>query len=78
MATEISREVADRVIASMKDAGLSKSKLAELTGIPYSTLGRKLVGRTEFTFGELFSIAEVVGERPSAFVPSVFEQRAAA
>jgi len=78
MATDIRREVADKVAAAMGRAEVSKLRLAEVTGIPYSTLGRKLNGRGEFTFEELYLIAEALGERPSSFVPSVFEARAVA
>jgi transcriptional regulator with XRE-family HTH domain len=70
---EIGREVAILVLAAMGEAEMSKSRLAEATGIPYSTLNRKLMGRSEFTFEELFMIAQATDTRPSAFVPSAFE-----
>lgn len=78
MATQDSRmadirtEVTTRVLAAMGSAELSKLKLAETTGIPYSTLNRKLMGRSEFSFEELFLIAEATHRRPSDFVPRAF------
>lgn len=77
MATETSNEVAVKVKAALLDSGLSKLAAAEKTGIPYSTLNRKLGGHVEFTFDELFRIASVTGVRPSEFVPRAFLEAAA-
>ncbi|MAM53389.1 helix-turn-helix domain-containing protein [Microbacterium sp. UBA3394] len=71
---DIGREVATLVLAAIGDAGLSKSKVADLSGIPYSTLNRKLMGRGEFSFEELYLLAEATGRRPSDFTPSAFAQ----
>lgn len=78
MATELSREVGTLVLAAMGQAELSKSRVAELTGIPYSTLGRKLIGAADFSFDELYRIAVATGRRPSDFVPRAFDIRAEA
>jgi transcriptional regulator with XRE-family HTH domain len=73
MATEITREVAGLVSMAILQSEVSKSRIADLTGIPYSTLNRKLKGSSaDFTFPELFAIARVVGVQPSAFIPSPF------
>ncbi|MGO1410388.1 MAG: helix-turn-helix domain-containing protein [Microbacterium sp.] len=51
-------------------SGQSRRAISKETGIPYATLNRKLAGRSEFTFSELFLISDVLGVRPSQFVPS--------
>lgn len=58
------------VAAALVTAGKSKSWVAERTGIPYSTLGRKIIGGTEFTISELLTIAEVLGVSPASLLPS--------
>ena len=55
------RQFADRVEASRANADIPVLKLAELTGIPKSTLQRKLKGVDEFSAGQLTSIASVLG-----------------
>ena len=55
------RQFADRVEASRANADIPVLKLAELTGIPKSTLQRKLKGVDEFSAGQLTAIASVLG-----------------
>jgi len=55
------RAFADRVEASRANADIPVLKLAELTGIPKSTLQRKLKGVDEFSAGQLVAIATVLG-----------------
>lgn len=69
---ELRQEVATLVLAAIGAAEISKSKLADLTGIPYSSLNRKLIGRAEFSFEELFLIADATGRMPSDFTPRAF------
>jgi len=69
--------IAQSVSQAIVTAGKSKSWLAEATGIPYSTLGRKLLGKTEFNFSELLSIAEALEISPARFVPAEFRTLAA-
>ena len=59
-------------------AGKSKNWLAEDSGIPYSTLGRKLKGDTEFTITEILAVAESLGIHPSRLLTPEFGVRAAA
>lgn len=58
--------------AAIVDANLSKTSVADKTGIPYSTLSRKLKGRGDFSFEELFAIARATGVPASTFTPSAF------
>ncbi|WP_119698641.1 helix-turn-helix domain-containing protein [Microbacterium halotolerans] len=60
---------ASAVEAAIERSGRSRRAISNETGIPYATLNRKLAGRSEFTFSELFLISEVLGVRPSRFVP---------
>jgi len=63
----LGKHVADTLAAKER----SKLWLAGKTGIPYSTLGRKLLGRTtEFTFSDLLAIADALEVTPAALIPS--------
>lgn len=73
MATDqIAEQVAGIVSRAIVAAGKTKKQIAEATGIPYTTLGRKLLGTTEFTFTELKMIADALGVAPSTFTPPAF------
>ena len=63
----LGKHVADTLAAKER----SKLWLAGKTGIPYSTLGRKLLGRTtEFTFSDILAIADALEVTPLALIPS--------
>lgn len=47
--------------AELARAGISKNQLAVKTGIPYSTLLKKLNGGSQFLFSEIVAIKEVLG-----------------
>ena len=55
----------------MDNKGISKRKLANVTGIPFATLDRKLrgVGKSAFTFPELSAIAEHLDCSVSDLIP---------
>lgn len=55
-----------------KDAEISIRKLAATTGIPPTTLLRKLsgLGTSSFTVPELYSIAGAIGRPMSALIPA--------
>lgn len=69
---------AEAVRAAIHDSGRSKQSISDETGIPYSTLNRKVAGKTEFLFSELYLIAEAVGVPPSAFTPPAFQRMTSA
>ncbi|MCW4458154.1 helix-turn-helix transcriptional regulator [Microbacterium sp. MPKO10] len=72
MATDhITAEQADKVAAAVERAGMSRTKLADLTGIPYTTLGRKINGHTSFTAVEIYDIAIALNTAPAALMPQV-------
>jgi transcriptional regulator with XRE-family HTH domain len=54
------------VEARRKDANLTQTTLAELTGIPLATLNRYLRGHGSLPFRHLASIADALGTTPSA------------
>ncbi|GLU91303.1 helix-turn-helix domain-containing protein [Agromyces sp. NBRC 114283] len=66
------REAADKVAAAILRSGRSKASVAQAAGIPHTTFTRKINGDTEFTFGELLRIAEVLEIAPSNLTPSAF------
>lgn len=72
MATEaswIQKELIVLIGAAMEVSGLSARELAERAGIPFTTLARKLVGDSDFSFAELYEIARIVQLPPSLLVP---------
>lgn len=75
------REVAEQCAAAVQSAisasGKTKLSISEHTGIPYATLNRKLAGKSEFTFAELFLLAEDLGVNPATFTPSPFREAVA-
>lgn len=74
MAEEVARYVSQAIVTK----GLTKQHIAEVTGIPYSTLSRKLLGRTEFTFTELALVADALNVSPSSLIPSAFALKVSA
>ena len=72
MATQIDREVADLVLKAMGDAEVSRASLALKSGIPLTTLRRKLDALVGFNFEELYRVAGALGVMPSQFTPELF------
>ncbi len=56
-----------RVRDSFAASGLSLNALAEATGIPRTTLRRKLAGLAEFTFSELIRLAAALDSDVAAW-----------
>lgn len=56
------------VRGALATAGVQRIEVAKKTGIPQSTLGRRLGGSAEFTVHEFFRIAEVCGVPASELV----------
>lgn len=75
---EITAQLADRVAAAKERAGITRTALAESTGIPYSTLGRKLDGFSDFTMPDIYRIAKALGVAPASLLPAAFTAKAAA
>jgi lambda repressor-like predicted transcriptional regulator len=69
---------ADAVSKAITGTGRTKTWVSDQTGIPYSTLNRKLAGKADFTFSELLLIAETLGVSPAAFTPPQFARAEAA
>ena len=68
----IRSEVAGKVLVALAAADRSKKWLSIKTGIPYSTLDRKLRAQAEFNFADLAEIAQALEVKPSDFTPTVF------
>lgn len=66
-------QIGASVSEALSDAGRNKLWLSEQTGIPRTTLNRKMLGRqSEFTMTELLAVAEALGVAPSRFTPPAF------
>jgi transcriptional regulator with XRE-family HTH domain len=63
--------IARRVDESRRSSGCSRSYLAEVVGIPRTTLNRKLAGRSDFTIPELSDIGDALGVKPSVWLRGV-------
>lgn len=72
MATEaswIQKELIGLIGSEMERSALSARELAERSGIPFTTIARKLVGGGDFSFAEIYEIAQVLQLPPSHLVP---------
>ncbi|KAM9863098.1 hypothetical protein ACI1US_00983 [Leucobacter sp. BZR 635] len=72
MATELNQEVARLVLAEMGKAEMSRASLSVASGIPLTTLRRKLDAVVGFNFEELYRVAGALSTTPSAFTPRAF------
>lgn len=63
--TPLTVSVAAEIQARMHDAGLSIRDLSTATGIPSSTLQRRLAAHSPFDLGELSTIADVLRVKAS-------------
>lgn len=68
--------IAQQVQNALDNEQRSKRWLSDTTGIPYSTLNRKMSGHVEFRFSELLSIAEALRISPKKFLPQGFISQA--
>lgn len=72
MATDIRTAVAAMVLLELNKADRTKRWLSDRAGIAYSTLDRKLRAHVDFTFTELFLIAEALGIEAWRLTPEAF------
>lgn len=61
-----SKALAEAVKAALETAGVSRRDAAERTGIPLTTLQRRLTGRSPFLVTELAVLASLTGTTVSA------------
>ena len=59
--TDTSKGIARAVSAALRGAGIAQRGAAEATGIPITTLSRRLTGKAPFTTDELHVLADLVG-----------------
>lgn len=65
---DTSHRIARAVSAAIKRAGLSENAVATRSGIPQTTLNRRLAGISPLTVIELAAIAEVLGVTVAALI----------
>lgn len=66
--TDTSRRIARAVSNSLKAAGIAQRDAAALTGIPTSTLTRRLTGKSPLNTDELDMLASVAGTTVIAII----------
>lgn len=64
----MTKAVANAVVEAMEERGKSQLALSEATGIPRTTLLRRLAGLSPFTVSELEAIAGYLGVSASDLV----------
>ncbi|GEM_PF-6572826 len=64
----VDREITKAVFEALSTAGISHRTAAERTGIPLSTLRRRLRGESSFYLYELFSLAHVLDVKLSSLI----------
>lgn len=72
MSNQVVEWSACAVRKAIAESGLTKTQVSEATGIPYSTLNRKVAGLSEFSLTELYRIACALRVSPSVFTPPAF------
>lgn len=70
---EILRWQTEAVPKIIKEAGFTVSRIAVETGIPHTTLLRKLQGLSEFKPSELYRIAKVTDTNPDRLIPPLMK-----
>ncbi|AKU15786.1 helix-turn-helix transcriptional regulator [Luteipulveratus mongoliensis] len=72
---DTARSLASVVLEALAEAGISQREAAEKTGIPSTTLNRRLspTGNSPLTADEIVRLATLLGTRPSALM-AVAEQ----
>lgn len=68
------RTSGEAVTDALGSAGMSINALADATGIPFSTLRRKVRDQADFTLGDLLLIAEALDTTPAALLPESFTE----
>lgn len=63
-----STEVSETVKSAIKAAGLSQREVAERSGIPTTTLNRRLNTGSPFIYEELVAVARVIGRTVSDLI----------
>lgn len=71
-------EAANLIAAALGRAERTKSWLSERTGIPRTTLTRKLTGKTDITIADIYAIAMALDVEPAALAPASLRAAVAA
>lgn len=66
--TDTDRQVADAVSSQLRAAGIAQRTAAEQTGIPFTTLRRRLTGLASFKLSELARLAALLDVTVAALI----------
>lgn len=69
--TDTSRSIAAHVSAALSTAGIPQREVASRTGIPITTLSRRLTGHSPFNTNELALIADLLDTTVSRLIAPV-------
>lgn len=70
--------VPEPFLSLMNEAGYSINSLADETGIPFSTLRRRLRNPDSITLGETLALAEALHETPTGLIEAINTAEASA
>lgn len=59
---------ANKVASAIKAANLTRREVSDSTGIPYTTLFRKMNGHSSFTLDEIASVARALNVNPGTLI----------
>ena len=65
----VTQDTAAKVRARAAALRIPTSTLADMTGIPYKALLRRVRGEVEFTIGELITVAYALSVQPTELMP---------
>lgn len=63
-----SQGIAEVVTGALSEAGIAQRDAAARTGIPFTTLRRRLTGYSPFNMAELVLIADLLGQPLSSLI----------
>lgn len=66
------QDASNIILQAILDAERSQQWVANKSGIPVSTLRRKLQGHADFRLGEVASIAQALNLAPASLLPTEF------
>ena len=66
----ITRATADKVLEAIRESGLSTREVAKHLNITKATLNSRLVGETDFSYPEMFTIGRILNRPLSDFEPA--------
>ena len=73
--TDLNPEAARLMSEAIEQSGLGRHKVADLTGIPETTLRRKLMSRADINLRDISLVADALGIPAPTLLPASLSER---